>query len=143
MSRMSQLTKETRRDWATADRRRFGPTAETCWAHWKAEQLGIVIPKGATIRVDVSTRTAIVEHVTHIRPWTETLRGPRGGFKGYVHHGDRYARDTVATFPVPAHALNAKHADRWHAAHQAGASLDDCYTAGMGWAHWEPRKEAA
>lgn len=146
---LSQLTRETRQDWNTTTRtQKTGRTergferAEQ-WARWRLAERGIEVPEGAVATTDWRTNTLQFMKQVYTPGWTETLRGPRGGFKGYEWH-PATSEDTVACPPVhlPPHCRPVKFADRWHEAHQQGLSLEHCARMGRGEKDASPSKWA-
>src|SRR5690349_22193612 len=109
MAKLNYLTRKTRLEWATEDRRRtvFSDTdiserrenlRAKMWAKWKAEQQGIVIPAEAKAQFvylnggsDMAVEFALETRFESKRVW----RGRRAHFHPVVE------REAIATIPLP------------------------------------------
>jgi hypothetical protein len=117
-----------------APRPLHGDAACMAWIRWRANRDGVTLPAFDSIRVYQSN----------------TVNSPGPEYSAYLYRpqdsGYYYSNRQsiqVGQITIPAHAIPYARVDLWHAAHQRGESLSDCYAEGMAWRVYAERTEKA
>jgi hypothetical protein len=110
-----------------------GDSACVAWIKWRADRDGVTLPAFDSVRVYQSNAP----------------NAPSPEYSAYLYRTTprSYYRDgatlQVGLVTIPAHAIPFARVDLWHAAHQSGATLAECYAEGMAWRVYAERTEKA
>lgn len=133
-----KLTAETKRDWRTAcerDKRGGYDWQEQAkranrraveWALWKQGNPTLLQSwqfkrdqMRNVVTADVIGAEVVFSRTTHHRSYSQPIRGPRGGLRGYETVPERWETEELARVYLPEWAQPVRDADAWHAQHQA------------------------